>query len=389
MSLFLVLVMAQALPAQSFPVFSLPVTPPLAQATGSVEELRQQQQKIEQERSNMIKERDRLRNLEQSAQERLGGLQYNIQTTAVQIKDNEYRLEMATERLKELQTDLAVAEKSYQEKQFATVARLRFLQRQQGSQGWAVLLQSQNLNEFLDRRRQLTLVYQADQKILRELKAEAEEIKRHRAEVEKQKNDIALLTQQLLAQKAQFEAQAQSQQQLITRLKQDRAALEAAEAQLTRDSQGIANLIRQRVAAQQAANQNRAIIRGTGRFSFPSDGSITSSFGSRLHPILGYRRFHAGIDFGATHGSTIRAADSGTVIFAGWYGGYGKAVIIDHGNGLTTMYAHASELLVSEGQGVQRGQAIAAVGSTGLSTGPHLHFEVRQNGEPVNPIAYL
>ena len=131
------------------------------------------------------------------------------------------------------------------------------------------------------------------------------------------------------------------------------------------------------------------MIKGTGLFAFPSNAPTSSPFGWRVHPILGYRRFHAGLDFAASYGSTIRAADSGTVIFAGWYGGYGRTVIINHGGGITTLYGHASELYVSEGQTVQRGQAIASVGSTGLSTGPHLHFEVRRNGTPVNPADYL
>ena len=85
----------------------------------------------------------------------------------------------------------------------------------------------------------------------------------------------------------------------------------------------------------------------------------------------------------------ITAADSGKVIFSGWYGGYGNSVIIDHGGGLTTLYAHASRLNVREGQAVIKGQSIAAVGSTGLSTGPHLHFEVRRNGSPVDPMGFL
>ena len=122
---------------------------------------------------------------------------------------------------------------------------------------------------------------------------------------------------------------------------------------------------------------------------YPCAGEITSSFGWRTHPILGYQRFHSGVDFGADYGTTIHAADSGTVIFSGWYGGYGNAVILDHGNGISSLYGHTSELYVSEGQTVQRGQSIAAVGSTGLSTGPHLHFEVRQDGDPVDPMAYL
>jgi murein DD-endopeptidase MepM/ murein hydrolase activator NlpD len=122
---------------------------------------------------------------------------------------------------------------------------------------------------------------------------------------------------------------------------------------------------------------------------FPSDAEITSGFGWRRHPILRQERFHAGIDFGASYGSTIRAAEGGKVIFAGWYGGYGNTVIINHGGGISTLYGHTSKLYVSQGKIVQPGEAIAAVGSTGLSTGPHLHFEVRQDGEPVDPMAYL
>lgn len=373
----------QAYPAQSLPA---PEVPYLAQAPASVDTLRQQQQRLQQQRSTLNQQQQRLQNLEQSAQNRLGGLKDNIQTTAAQITENERQLKLAGDRLTALQTDLANAEKNYQSRQFSTVARLRFLQRQQGSKGWAVLLQSQDLNDFLDRRRQLKLVYQADRKILAALKAQADDLIRRRRNIERQKNEIALLTQQLEAQKSEFEAQAQTQETLINRLQQDRAALEEAEEQLEKESNSLTFLIRQRLAA---ASRSGIIIRGTGQFSFPVDGSVTSSFGYRVHPILGYRRFHAGIDFGVGYGTVIRAADSGTVIFAGWYGGYGRAVIIDHGNNLTSLYAHTSAVYVREGEGVQRGQAIAAVGSTGLSTGPHLHFEVRQNGEPVNPANFL
>jgi murein DD-endopeptidase MepM/ murein hydrolase activator NlpD len=215
-----------------------------------------------------------------------------------------------------------------------------------------------------------------------------------RTEVEKQKNQIAIIREQLLDQKAEYQAQAETQNKLIQRLNGDRLALAAAQEQLEQDSQKLQTLIQQKIAERKArearAKANSKIrIRGTGVFAFPSNARTSSPFGWRTHPILGYRRFHAGLDFAASYGSTIRAADSGTVIFSGWYGGYGKTLIIDHGRGLTTLYAHCSKLYVAEGQRVQKGQAIAAVGSTGLSTGPHLHFEVRRNGSPVNPAKYL
>ena len=200
----------------------------------------------------------------------------------------------------------------------------------------------------------------------------------------RKKNEIALLTQQLQAQKADSEIEAESQKALISRLKSDRRALEAAESQLSKDSETVTALIQQKVAA-----NSGVMLRGTGQMVHPCAAIITSSFGWRLHPILGYEKFHSGIDFGADYGALIAAADRGTVIFAGWYGGYGNAVIVDHGGGITTLYGHTSDLYVSEGQSVQRGQAIAAVGSTGFSTGPHLHFEVRRDGAPIDPMAFL
>jgi len=358
----------------------------LTQTSDPVKELQQKQKKIEQERSHLNQKQDQLQQQEQTAQKKLGGFQKDIKVTSQQIAQNEKQIADANRRLKTLEVDLAKAEKSYRGKQTATVARLRFLQRQQSGQGLAVLLQSQNLNEFLDRRQQLRLVYERDRTILADLKVEANQLTLRRRQVETQKNDIAILTQELLAQKAEAQDAARYQQGLITHLRQDRKALEAAEDQLTQDSAHLTALIQQRIAAQ---SSNKYILRGTGKLAYPSDGEITSGFGYRMHPILGYTRFHSGVDFGVDYGSPIHAADAGVVIFAGWYGGYGQAIIIDHGKNITTLYGHTSEMYVSEGQTVQRGQVIGAVGSSGLSTGPHLHFEVRVSGEPVDPMTYL
>lgn len=349
----------------------------------SVEELQNRQRELEQQRNQLQQQQNELEGRQSSSEANLQTLERNIVYTANQITETEYRLAQAEQALNKLESDLQKAETDYENVRMGTVARLQFLQRQQGSEGWAVLLQSQDLNDFLDRQYQLTRVYTADRQVLKDLRARAEEIQRQKAAVEDQKNQVALLRQQLLSQKQQYEAEANEEKQLITRLRERRSALEAAEAQLARDSDQIASLIRQKVAAQSG------IIRGTGRFIYPANGRLSSGFGNRVHPILGYSRFHGGVDFAAPQGTTIRAADSGRVIFSGWYGGYGQTVIVDHGDGITTLYAHSSRLFVQEGQAVNQGDAIAAVGSTGLSTGPHLHFEVRQNGNLVNPMNYL
>ena len=127
----------------------------------------------------------------------------------------------------------------------------------------------------------------------------------------------------------------------------------------------------------------------SGKFAWPVAGTITSGFGNRIHPIFGVMRFHSGIDIAAPYGTPVKAADGGQVVQAGYFGGYGYSVMLYHGGGFATWYAHLSSINVSMGQPVQRGQVIGLVGSTGWSTGPHLHFEVRINGAPQNPRAYL
>jgi murein DD-endopeptidase MepM/ murein hydrolase activator NlpD len=129
---------------------------------------------------------------------------------------------------------------------------------------------------------------------------------------------------------------------------------------------------------------------GHGVLAVPIPGApITSGFGPRVHPIYGDVRMHTGIDFGASSGTPIRAAADGVVVSAGPLGGYGNATVIDHGNGLATLYGHQSSIAVAPGQRVRRGQVIGYVGCTGLCTGPHLHFEVRVRGTPVDPMQYL
>lgn len=128
---------------------------------------------------------------------------------------------------------------------------------------------------------------------------------------------------------------------------------------------------------------------GAKNFVLPVDGEVTSEFGPRTHPVTGAHGHHDGIDIAAPTGTPIAAAAGGTVSYAGVMGGYGNVVIIDHPNGLQTLYAHQSRISVTVGQKVSAGQAIGAVGSTGMSTGPHLHFEVKRDGEAIDPRPFL
>lgn len=145
-----------------------------------------------------------------------------------------------------------------------------------------------------------------------------------------------------------------------------------------------AKRLERELAALQAKSGERP-----GSIAWPVDGWVSSLFGYRIHPILGTKRLHTGIDIAAMSGSPISAAAPGVVILSGPYGGYGNAVVIDHGGGLATLYAHQSKIVVSKGQSLATGDLLGYVGCTGLCTGPHLHFETRENGVPVDPMKYL
>jgi murein DD-endopeptidase MepM/ murein hydrolase activator NlpD len=171
---------------------------------------------------------------------------------------------------------------------------------------------------------------------------------------------------------------------IIARIETDRSAWEAMTARQAQDSVGIAELLAKYQGGQ---NVPPGVIAGF--FSVPVIGEVTSQFGWRVHPIFGTRLFHSGIDIAVDEGTPIQAPADGVVVYAGWMGGYGNATVIDHGQRLATLYGHQSRLGVSVGQSVHRGDVIGYVGSTGYSTGPHLHFEVRVNGDPVDPLPWL
>ncbi|MEL6938739.1 MAG: peptidoglycan DD-metalloendopeptidase family protein [Cyanobacteria bacterium J06598_1] len=368
---------------------------PVQAQSPSLESLQQQRNQLDEQIEVYSETDERYQKAEDQANKSLRDLSKTIQSTDAWITNTEYQLAQAEQRLTRLEQDLELNQQDYEKARTAVVGRLQFMQRQQGSQGWALLLESQNLNDFLDRRYRLKQVYKADRATLVSLDEKSLELVAQQEGVEQQKNAIALLRQQLLVSRDQYTDQVRQQSGLMSRLRENRGALSAAIDQLDKESDEITALILEKVAVAEAAEAKIAreealrAARRSGKMVYPSSGPITSNFGSRFHPVLGYSRFHAGTDFGAPHGSPIQAAETGIVIFAGWYGGYGNAVILDHGDGVTTLYAHASRLNVAEGDTVRKGDTIAAIGTTGLSTGPHLHFEVRRSGEPVNPLDYL
>jgi murein DD-endopeptidase MepM/ murein hydrolase activator NlpD len=216
-----------------------------------------------------------------------------------------------------------------------------------------------------------------------------------RAEAGQQRDEVAGLVTSQRALKAEADAEVEHHRLILAQLESDQQEHQALIASLDAESAQLEAELRAREAARQAAERAPAPAvvgppAGGGRLAVPCHGRMGSGFGPRMHPIFGTRRMHTGLDMcGGASGEPIFAAEGGVVVSAGPRGGYGNATVIDHGGGMATLYAHQSRIGVSPGQRVSRGQVIGAVGSTGYSTGPHLHFEVRINGSPVDPMGYL
>jgi murein DD-endopeptidase MepM/ murein hydrolase activator NlpD len=229
--------------------------------------------------------------------------------------------------------------------------------------------------------------------------ADARRVTRLKDQLDAQRADIA---QQKQAADAARAAAADEQQQLNQLAQQQASARDAAAGAEQAENTALGAAIAQHddaEAALQAESDRIAALaqsagggptQGDGTFIWPVQGPITSPFGYRTDPVTGATAFHAGIDIGASCGTPIKAAGTGTVLTAGWNsGGYGNMTLINNGGGLSTLYGHQSSIIVTAGQSVTQGQVIGYVGSTGKSTGCHLHFEVRVNGNPVDPMGYL
>ena len=246
-----------------------------------------------------------------------------------------------------------------------------------------VLLGAKDFNDFVGRMEILKKILAYDNALIQGTKADRETLRKAKEQLEADRAKIVELRKLAAAKREQVAERRQERRGVLNAATYERETAERAYRELIETSRQIEQLIK-RI---QSGEKN--IGGSTGTMTWPAEGEITSPFGWRVHPIFGTQRLHTGIDIGADYGDAIRAADGGVVIHADWMGGYGNAVIIDHGNGISTLYAHNSQLLVDEGQTVAKGQTVARCGSTGYSTGPHLHFEVRQNGSPVNPLNYL
>lgn len=308
------------------------------------------------------------------------------------------RIEAATKRIEDAQliaerskTELAESDNNQQDIESALMLKAveGFKSRSVGGPG--SLLGEAPVNQTIRQNQLLDEASASTTELLEELRGLLEDRRSANTEAQRAEADAKAAERELQAEleklKEQQNAQLGLKAEAERRVDQWAAELTA----YAREDAGIQKLIGENAAPAVVNNAiNNPTTPSALGFQWPLEGaSVTSEYGYRIHPVYGTRRLHAGIDMGAGRGTPIASSNDGVVIFVGTRGGYGRTVLVDHGNGITTLYAHMSEAGVFDGQAVSRGDILGFVGATGTATGNHLHFEVRVNGGPVNPRNYL
>lgn len=282
--------------------------------------------------------------------------------------------------IKELEVSIADAEQDYNKQKELLKTRLKVMYESSGSTFFDMLAQCENITDFMERIRYMSLISKNDSKVVEELNAAKLDVEFKKKNQEEEKQELVIRVNEKKERLNKLKASRAELDDKIERSKSQLSKLEKEEDELTAESNRLNSVIKN------LSKKGKKYSGGSMKWPLPSHYTVTSYFGMRKHPILRKIRMHTGIDIDAETGNSIVAANSGTVIIAQTQSGYGRTVVIDHGGGITTLYAHCSKLLVRAGDDVKAGEVIAKAGSTGLSTGPHLHFEVRKDGKPVNPL---
>ncbi len=377
----------------------------------TISELKEEQEKVQSEAEEAKKLLEETSSQKDAVISEIELIDEELNLASEELEIINTNLEETTLLLEQTEAELKQAE-TERENQYETLKeRLRFMY-VNGKIGYLeVLFKASSFSDFLNRVEYISRIYEYDHTLLEKLKETEELVNRKLSEVSIQKEEIEELKVKQQVKMESLEHTIKQKQIIIDQLDADEQKYEEQISELEQLDIEIAKMIKEaeeeaaRIAAEAKAQaeaeaqakaktrimsyQTEAANYNGGTLAWPGGGRITSNFGGRTNPINGRSEFHTGIDIAAPTGTNIVAAEGGVVIFSGTMGGYGKAVLIDHGGGLSTFYAHNSKLLVQKGDVVSRGEVVAKAGSTGYSTGPHLHFEVKVNGSAVNPMNYL
>lgn len=355
---------------------------------------------LQNERSELAKEtqsaKDKLSEAKQKQADVMSEIQAMddvVNAAQKELDETQSDLEDVNNRLEESKTALEEATNKRNE-QFETFAkRMKYFYENSQLSYLEIILSSQDFGDMIRRFQYMDDIMSYDNNILSELTKTQNEIFKRTEEIKDEKEQAEYLNNVAQQKIDDLNKIVEQKEALVASYKQDEDKYNQLIENNEKASQEAQNLINQ-LLAEDSSNKSTYVYTG-GTLNWPvpsrsaSPSSISSGYGTRERPIGTGTEFHTGYDIPASYGSAVVAAEAGTIIYAGWMNGYGNTVMINHGNGLVTLYGHNSSLTVSKGDVVSRGDQIAKIGSTGNSTGNHCHFEVRLNGRHVNPESYL
>ena len=367
-------------------LFCLTLAGPLAQSGSGADTKKstlqqkknQLQKKIDelQKKIRPIKQQQRrMADQVKDCEDRVADARVHLGQTRSKLATAKQELAKCETRMKELETQHSNQRKLFGGRLSAYYKgdRLRFLN---------LLLESDSIFDLISNAYLVSVLFQADVRALDAIEITKVELETVRKKKATQAATYEGYVQDELTDLEEIKQQAYTQHAILAKISKERASWEQYMQEFIEDSQAI----ERQLSSYSSGYTGTLGGKWRGKLIRPCGGSVTSPFGWRIHPIYRTKRFHTGVDFGIASGTPVKAATDGRVVSAGWKGAYGRCVIIDHGGGISTVYGHLSSISVKAGQTVSKAQMVGRVGSTGLSTGPHLHFEVRENGKPVNPL---
>ncbi len=359
----------------------------LQELSGQVDQTKKQLLTIKKQEKGVLSELDATEMKLERTKTRLISLTQQVKTIGKRIGEAEQDLAVS-------ERELGIAKGRLEERLALLRNRLRAMYMWGPGDYLEALCTASSFADFIGKYDYLRMLVRNDAQCLNEIELEIqaladqiEEVEQKKVSLEKERVKLASMKSEYTGQEKQLGLQVKERETQLTKLQGDRARYERALDELEETSRELERVIRDHQTRD--IREGKGIPRWTGKFIMPVQGRISSDFGNRYHPILKRYRLHAGIDIGIPTGTPVRAAADGIIIHSGWVTGYGNTVIIDHGGGLSTLYGHNSSLVVKTGQAVLQGDTIAKAGSTGVSTGSHVHFEVRDQGAPVNPWQWL
>lgn len=359
------------------------------------------------------KKAEELENKKKAAENEKTSLADQLKKLAAEMETTKKKISTKENEISDKEDELILAKADENDQYENMKKRIRFMY-ENGNTGFVeILCSSKSIGEFLNNAEYISTISGYDRNMLVEFQKIVTDVENQEAELQKEYTELQTMQDDLITKQDNVNELLTSKQNEIDSLdselgdtKNKLAQLEAAAAEAEKKQKEAAEAAAAAKQAQAAAAKKNtssssssgstsgsaggSVVSGNGTFAHPCPaGYISSTFGYRTQPIAGASTNHKGIDFAAATGTPIYAAAAGTVISAGYAGNAGNLLVINHGNGLLTYYMHCSKIYVSAGQTVSKGQNVAAVGTTGNSTGPHLHFQVMLNGTPVNPANYL